>query len=92
MRSAETDASRNMIHGKIAGQRYENAVTKGHFGFFPNTNLSFQIGSFNESHLVTSAIIVDGEIVVIMGNGRFGKVKIHENEKCSFVWDFIRCS
>lgn len=33
----------------------------------------------------TSGINVDGQIFVIMKNGKFGEVKIDENNQCSFV-------
>lgn len=47
--------------------------------------IGFQIASFDESEKITNALELNGEIIVIMPNGKFGQIKLGGNGGCSFV-------
>lgn len=40
---------------------------------------------FDGSHVVVNGINIDGQIFVIMKDGKFGEIKIDDNDKCSFI-------
>lgn len=49
------------------------------------THSPFQIGSFEDSGLITSTINIDGDIFAIMINGKFGRITQNRSGQFLFV-------
>lgn len=49
------------------------------------THFLFQVGSFEDSALISSTINIHGDIFAIMKNGKFGRITKNESGEFSFV-------